>query len=53
MSTQTAEPQTSDHAVVSREEWLKARKELLDEEKKFTHHRDALSAKRRELPFRQ
>lgn len=51
MSTPTADPQTRQHAVVSREVWLKARKELLDEEKKFTRHRDQLSAKRRELPW--
>jgi predicted dithiol-disulfide oxidoreductase (DUF899 family) len=37
--------------VVSREEWLAARKELLAEEKAMTRARDALSAKRRELPM--
>ncbi len=36
--------------VVSREEWLEARKILLTEEKAFTRQRDALSRKRRELP---
>jgi len=51
MSTQTAEPETRSHPVVSREEWLRARKELLLEEKKFTHHRDEVSAKRRKLPW--
>ena len=55
MSTQTVEPERAatrpDHPVVSREEWLKARRELLDEEKKFTRQRDTLSAKRRELPW--
>jgi len=35
----------------SREEWLRARKELLRDEKEFTRARDALSAKRRELPW--
>ncbi len=37
--------------VVSREEWLTARKELLAEEKEVTLRRDALSARRRELPM--
>jgi len=36
--------------VVSREEWTKARKELLAKERAFTHERDALSAARRALP---
>lgn len=40
-----------DHAVVSREDWLKARLELLDHEKEFTRARDALSAERRALPW--
>jgi predicted dithiol-disulfide oxidoreductase (DUF899 family) len=37
--------------VVSREEWLSARKELLAREKEFTRQRDALSAERRKLPM--
>jgi len=37
--------------IVSQEEWLKARKELLAREKELTHLRDALSAQRRELPW--
>ncbi|MGH3926446.1 MAG: DUF899 domain-containing protein, partial [Pseudonocardiaceae bacterium] len=37
--------------VVSRDEWLVARKELLAEEKAMTRARDALSTKRRELPM--
>jgi predicted dithiol-disulfide oxidoreductase (DUF899 family) len=37
--------------VVSQAEWLAARKELLTEEKQLTHQRDAISAKRRELPW--
>jgi predicted dithiol-disulfide oxidoreductase (DUF899 family) len=37
--------------VVSREEWLKARKKLLEEEKALTRTRDALNTKRRELPM--
>jgi predicted dithiol-disulfide oxidoreductase (DUF899 family) len=38
-------------AVVSREEWLKARKLLLREEKELTQARDRLSERRRELPW--
>ncbi|MDQ1414678.1 MAG: hypothetical protein QOF81_291 [Acidimicrobiaceae bacterium] len=37
--------------VVSRDEWLAARKELLANEKAFTRQRDALSADRRRLPM--
>ena len=37
--------------IASREDWLAARKDLLAEEKAFLHTRDALSAKRRELPW--
>jgi predicted dithiol-disulfide oxidoreductase (DUF899 family) len=37
--------------VVSQDEWVEARKALLAEEKAFTRARDALSAKRRELPW--
>ncbi|MEU4197701.1 DUF899 domain-containing protein [Kribbella sp. NPDC026611] len=37
--------------VVSREEWLQARRALLDEEKAFTKARDALNTRRRELPM--
>lgn len=37
--------------IASREEWLKVRKELLVEEKAMTRARDALAAKRRELPW--
>lgn len=52
MSTQTVEDtKQADHLVVSREEWLAARKALLVEEKRVTRERDALSAKRRELPW--
>jgi predicted dithiol-disulfide oxidoreductase (DUF899 family) len=39
------------HTVVSREEWLGARKALLKEEKEFTRLRDQLSRKRRDLPW--
>jgi predicted dithiol-disulfide oxidoreductase (DUF899 family) len=37
--------------VVSREEWLGARREFLRKEKEFTLARDALNAERRELPM--
>jgi predicted dithiol-disulfide oxidoreductase (DUF899 family) len=37
--------------VVSRAEWLVARKELLAKEKEFSRARDALSASRRQLPM--
>ena len=37
--------------VVSRAEWLKARKALLEKEKNLTRARDALSAERRRLPM--
>jgi predicted dithiol-disulfide oxidoreductase (DUF899 family) len=39
------------HKVVSSQEWLQARKSFLAEERAFTHQRDALSRKRRELPW--
>jgi predicted dithiol-disulfide oxidoreductase (DUF899 family) len=37
--------------VVSREEWITARKELLAKEKNLTRQRDAVSAERRQLPW--
>jgi predicted dithiol-disulfide oxidoreductase (DUF899 family) len=40
-----------EHKVVSREEWLEARKALLTREKEWTRLRDRLSAERRELPW--
>jgi predicted dithiol-disulfide oxidoreductase (DUF899 family) len=39
------------HKVVSREEWLTARKAHLAKEKEFTRARDKLSAERRALPW--
>ena len=39
------------HKVVSREEWLKHRIELLKEEKEFDRRRDQLTRKKRELPW--
>lgn len=37
--------------IVSKDEWLVARKALLAKEKNFTRERDALSAERRKLPW--
>lgn len=41
----------TEHPVVSRDEWLAARKRLLTKEKEFTRLRDQLSAERRALPW--
>src|SRR5689334_4619679 len=41
----------SEHEVVSREQWVEARKALLAKEKEFTRLRDELSRQRRELPW--
>lgn len=53
MNTTTSEGRKniSDHPIVSREEWVKARKELLKKEKEFTRLRDQLNAESRELPW--
>jgi predicted dithiol-disulfide oxidoreductase (DUF899 family) len=37
--------------VVTQEQWLAARGELLEQEKALTRARDALSARRRQLPM--
>jgi len=39
------------HKVVSKDEWIEARKRLLDKEKEFTRVRDQLSQQRRDLPW--
>jgi len=39
------------HSIVSRDQWLEARRDLLAKEKKFTRLRDQLSRQRRELPW--
>ncbi len=39
------------HTIVSRDEWLRARKDFLAKEKEFTRLRDRLSAERRALPW--
>src|SRR5207247_11109125 len=47
MSTRTVD----NPKVVSRDEWLAARKRLLAKEKQFTRERDAIAAERRQLPW--
>src|SRR6266487_2577291 len=47
MSTRTID----NPKVVSRDEWLTARKKLLAKEKQLTRQRDALAAERRQLPW--
>lgn len=42
---------TKEHNVVSKKEWIKARKQLLIKEKKFSRLRDALAEQRRALPW--
>lgn len=37
--------------IVDRDEWMAARRELLEKEKAFTRQRDALNAERRNLPM--
>jgi predicted dithiol-disulfide oxidoreductase (DUF899 family) len=39
------------HKIVSHQQWIDARKQLLAKEKEFTRARDALSQQRRELPW--
>jgi predicted dithiol-disulfide oxidoreductase (DUF899 family) len=48
MKTETPTPI---HTVVSREEWLEARKALIAKEKELTRLRDRLAAERRALPW--
>jgi len=47
----TIEKLMPSHKIVSREEWLEARKAHLAKEKEFTRLRDELSRQRRELPW--
>ena len=39
------------HGTGTRQEWLKARLDLLKAEKEFTHRSDALARQRQELPW--
>ncbi len=41
----------TEHQIASHQEWLEARRDLLDREKAHTRARDALSAARRALPW--
>ncbi|WP_436487642.1 DUF899 domain-containing protein [Chitinophaga sp. ARDCPP14] len=45
------EPNIKNHPVVSEEEWLKARIELLKAEKELTRHSDKVARRRQELPW--
>ena len=47
----TIETTLTGHKVVSREEWIAARKALLTKKKESTRLRDQLSAEGRELPW--
>jgi predicted dithiol-disulfide oxidoreductase (DUF899 family) len=47
----TSKRRNPSHAIVSQEEWLSLRKELLLQEKELTRTRDKINAKRRELPW--
>src|SRR5213595_1674299 len=47
----TAETPLSEHRIVSRDEWLASRIELLKKEKELTRLRDEQSRQRRELPW--
>lgn len=51
MNAQTLNATAATHGIVSPEEWLQARKRLLEKEKEFTRMRDELSRQRRELPW--
>src|SRR5947209_18475369 len=51
MKTKTEKNQMNHPRVVSREEWLSARLELLKEEKELTRRSDELSRRRQELPW--
>src|SRR5687767_15424658 len=48
---QTRRSRMTPHPIVSKTEWLEARKRLLAKEKEFTRLRDQLSQERRELPW--
>jgi len=51
MESKTKESQMNHPEIVSKAEWLVARKDLLAREKEFTRQRDALSAARRQMPM--
>src|SRR3954466_4658454 len=39
------------HQVVSKEQWIEARRALLADEKRLTHEHDDIARRRRELPW--
>ena len=47
----TATAELTSHKVVSEQEWVEARKALLEKEKQYTRMRDELSLQRRQLPW--
>lgn len=51
MNTVISETIASGHPVVSREQWLVARKALLQHEKELTRQRDEIARQRRRLPW--
>jgi predicted dithiol-disulfide oxidoreductase (DUF899 family) len=51
MNTVISETIASGHPVVSREQWLVARKALLQHEKELTRQRDEIARQRRALPW--
>jgi predicted dithiol-disulfide oxidoreductase (DUF899 family) len=51
MTTLTTSTEIKDHEVVSSQQWIARRKDLLRKEKEFTKLRDELSRQRRELPW--
>ncbi|WP_411880480.1 DUF899 domain-containing protein [Polaromonas sp. YR568] len=51
MSIATAETNTANHPVVSRDTWLAERKTLLEQEKELTRLRDQIARERRALPW--
>jgi len=50
-NTSESQDLSREHKIVSREEWIAVRKELLKKEKESTRILDRLSAERRELPW--
>ena len=51
MTTLTTSTAIQDHSVVTPQQWIASRKELLRKEKEFSKLRDELSRQRRELPW--
>jgi predicted dithiol-disulfide oxidoreductase (DUF899 family) len=51
LAARKKEEVVDDHAVVSHDDWIEARKSLLAKEKEFTRVRDQMTAQRRSLPW--